>query len=348
MIAVLIAVATSFLVCVLSTPFLIRLLQRRNIGQAIRDDGPVAHPHEAKAGTPTMGGIALVAAALVGYLAAHVRTEAIKFADTALCLWFLIIGMALVGLLDDWLGVRKSRNLGLRKRGKLAGQYLVAAGFSLLALWFVGTATRLSFTRAFDFQIAGWLWVVIAVMVIVASSNAVNITDGLDGLAAGSAALVFAAFIVIAFTQFRHPHAYHLVAAQQIDLAVIAAAMMGSCVGFLWWNALPARIFMGDTGSMAIGAALAGLAILTQTILLLPILGGLYVMETGSVILQIISFRGFKRRIFRMSPIHHHFELLGWPESTVVVRFWILAGFAMALGLGLFYADFLRIPGLVG
>ncbi len=124
--------------------------------------------------------------------------------------------------------------------------------------------------------------------------------------------------------------------------------MMGACVGFLWWNALPARIFMGDTGSMAIGAALAGLAILTQTILLLPILGGLYVMETGSVILQIISFRGFKRRIFRMSPIHHHFELLGWPEPTIVVRFWILAGFAMALGLGLFYADFLRIPGLVG
>jgi phospho-N-acetylmuramoyl-pentapeptide-transferase len=348
MIAVLIAVATSFLVCVLSTPFLIRYLQRHNIGQAIRDDGPVAHPHEAKAGTPTMGGMAIVAAALVGYLVAHIRTEAIKFADTALCLWFLIIGMALVGLLDDWLGVRRSRNLGLRKRGKLAGQYLVATGFSLLALWFVGTATRLSFTRAFDFEIASWLWIVIAVMVVVASSNAVNITDGLDGLAAGSAALVFAAFIVIAFTQFRHPHTYNLIAAQQIDLAVIAAAMMGACVGFLWWNALPARIFMGDTGSMAIGAALAGLAILTQTILLLPILGGLYVMETGSVILQVISFRGFKRRIFRMSPIHHHFELLGWPEPTIVVRFWILAGFAMALGLGLFYADFLRFPGLVG
>ena len=348
MIAVLIAVATSFIVCVLSTPFLIRYLERRSIGQAIRDDGPVAHPHEAKAGTPTMGGVAIIAAAFVAYLVAHIRTEAIKFADTALALWFLIIGMALVGLLDDWLGVRRSRNLGLRKRGKLAGQYLVAGGFALLALWFVGTATRLSFTRAFDFEIAGWLWVVIAVMVVVSSANAVNITDGLDGLAAGSAALVFAAFIVVAFTQFRHPEAYQLIAAQQIDLAVIAAAMMGACVGFLWWNALPARIFMGDTGALALGAALAGLAILTQTILLLPILGGLYVMETGSVILQIISFRGFKRRIFRMSPIHHHFELLGWPESTVVVRFWILAGFAMALGLGLFYADFLRIPGLVG
>jgi phospho-N-acetylmuramoyl-pentapeptide-transferase len=185
-------------------------------------------------------------------------------------------------------------------------------------------------------------------MVVVASSNAVNITDGLDGLAAGSAALVFAAFIVVAFTQFRHPQAYHLPAAQQIDLAVVAAALMGACVGFLWWNALPARIFMGDTGALALGAAMAGLAILTQTILLLPILGGLYVVETMSVILQIISFRGFGRRIFRMSPIHHHFELLGWPESTVVVRFWILAGFAMALGLGLFYADFLRMPGLVG
>lgn len=348
MIAVLIAVAVAFGVCVLSTPLLIGLLRRRSIGQSIRDDGPVAHPHEAKAGTPTMGGIALVAAAIVGYLAAHIRTEAIKFADTALTLWFLILGMAIVGFLDDWLGVRRARNLGLRKRGKLAGQYLVAAGFALLALRFVQTATVLSFTRAFDLELAGWLWVVIAVMVVVAASNAVNITDGLDGLAAGSAALVFAAFIVVAFTQFRHPHAYHLPAAQQIDLAVVAAAMMGACVGFLWWNALPARIFMGDTGALALGAAMAGLAILTQTILLLPILGGLYVMETMSVILQIISFRGFGRRIFRMSPIHHHFELLGWPESTVVVRFWILAGFAMALGLGLFYADFLRIPGLVG
>ena len=295
-----------------------------------------------------MGGIALIAAAFVGYLAAHIRTEAIKFADTALTLWFLILGMALVGFLDDWLGVRRSRNLGLRKRGKLAGQYLVAAGFALLALEFVQTSTALSFTRAFDTELAGWLWVVVAVMVVVASSNAVNITDGLDGLAAGSAALVFAAFIVVAFTQFRHPQAYHLLAAQQIDLAVVAAALMGACVGFLWWNALPARIFMGDTGALALGAAMAGLAILTQTILLLPILGGLYVLETMSVILQIISFRGFHRRIFRMSPIHHHFELLGWPESTVVVRFWILAGFAMALGLGLFYADFLRIPGLVG
>jgi phospho-N-acetylmuramoyl-pentapeptide-transferase len=334
-IAVLIAVAVAFGVCVLATPFLIRVLRRRSIGQSIRDDGPVAHPHEAKAGTPTMGGIALIAAAFVGYLAAHT-------------LWFLIIGMALVGFLDDWLGVRRSRNLGLRKRGKLAGQYLVAAGFALLALEFVQTATVLSFTRAFDTELAGWLWVVVAVMVVVASSNAVNITDGLDGLAAGSAALVFAAFIVVAFTQFRHPQAYHLPAAQQIDLAVVAAALMGACVGFLWWNALPARIFMGDTGALALGAAMAGLAILTQTILLLPILGGLYVLETMSVILQIISFRGFRRRIFRMSPIHHHFELLGWPESTVVVRFWILAGFAMALGLGLFYADFLRIPGLVG
>ena len=348
MIAVLIAVAVAFGVCVLSTPLLIRVLRRRSIGQSIRDDGPVAHPHEAKAGTPTMGGIALIAAAFVGYLAAHIRTEAIKFADTALTLWFLILGMALVGFLDDWLGVRRSRNLGLRKRGKLAGQYLVAAGFALLALEFVQTSTVLSFTRAFDTELAGWLWVVVAVMVVVASSNAVNITDGLDGLAAGSAALVFAAFIVVAFTQFRHPQAYHLLAAQQIDLAVVAAALMGACVGFLWWNALPARIFMGDTGALALGAAMAGLAILTQTILLLPILGGLYVLETMSVILQIISFRGFHRRIFRMSPIHHHFELLGWPESTVVVRFWILAGFAMALGLGLFYADFLRIPGLVG
>ena len=355
MIAVLIAVAVAFLFAVLGTPFLITYLQRHNIGALIRDDGPVAHPHEAKAGTPTMGGVAIVGAAFLGYLAAHIRSEAIKFADTAIALWVLILGLFAVGFLDDYLGIRRARNLGLRKRGKTLGILFVAVTFAAMSTEIVHVSTHLSFTRPMGLDLGKVGWILWCIAVVYATTNAVNITDGLDGLLGGSAALVFAAFIVISFTQFRHPGAYDLrvaatsaLQAGSIDVAVVAAALMGACIGFLWWNAPPARVFMGDTGALALGGAMAGMGLLTNTHLLLPIIGGLYVLETASVIAQVISFRGFGRRILRMSPIHHHFELLGWPESTIIVRFWILAGLAMALGLGLFYADFLRIPGVNG
>jgi phospho-N-acetylmuramoyl-pentapeptide-transferase len=250
-----------------------------------------------------------------------------------------------VGFLDDYLAVRRGRNLGLRKRGKTGGELLVASGFALLALHWVDVSTHLSFTRTLDLNLGTWVWFVMAVVVIYGTSNAVNLTDGMDGLAAGSATLVFAAFMVIAFWQFRHPFEYGVEAASAIDIAVVAAALTGACGGFLWWNAAPARIFMGDTGSLAIGGAMAGLALLSKVVLLLPILGGLYVIETMSVIAQVISFRGFHRRILRMAPIHHHFEVSGWPEFTVIVRFWLFAGVCVALGLGLFYADFINIPG---
>lgn len=347
MIAVLIATAVAFGFAVLATPLLIRYLRRHNIGALIRDDGPVAHPHEAKAGTPTMGGVALVGAAFLGYLAAHINSEAIKFADTAIALWVLILGLFAVGFADDYLGIRRARNLGLRKRGKTLGILIVAGTFAAMSTEFVHVNTHLSFTRPLGVDLGTVGWVLWCIAVVYATTNAVNITDGLDGLVAGSGALVFAAFVVISFTQFRHPDLYHLGAARSIDVAVVAAAMLGACVGFLWWNAPPARLFMGDTGALAVGGAMAGMGLLTNTHLLLPIIGGLYVLETASVIAQVISFRGFGRRILRMSPIHHHFELLGWPESTIIVRFWILAGLAMALGLGLFYADFLRIPGVI-
>ncbi len=259
----------------------------------------------------------------------------------------LIVGMAIVGFIDDYLGVRKSRNMGLRKRGKTAGELVVAAGFALLALQYLNVSTHLSFTRVIDFNLGTAGWFVMAILVIYASSNGVNLTDGADGLAAGTAAMVFAAFVVIAFWQFRHPGIYHVLPAASLDLAVVSAAMFGACVGFLWWNAAPAQVFMGDVGSLALGAAMAGLALFTQTILLLPILGGIYVIETVSVIAQVVSFRLFHRRVLRMAPIHHHFEVGGWPEFTVIVRFWLISALCVAVALGIFYADFIKIPGAI-
>ena len=347
MIALLMAASAAFAFNIVVTPFLIRALRARGIGQLIRDDGPFQHPHAAKAGTPTMGGIAIVAGVVLGYIFAHLRSDELKFARTGLLMMALIIGLATVGFIDDYLGVRKGRNLGLRKRGKTAGQLLVAGVFAYLALEWVGVSTNLSYTRPTLMDLTTVGWFVVAVVVVYGSSNAVNLTDGMDGLAAGSATLVFMAFTIVGFWQFRHPEIYGIDPAMAIDLSVVSAALAGACAGFLWWNAAPAQIFMGDTGSLALGGAMAGLALLGCTILLLPIFGGLYVVETLSVIAQIISFRGFHRRVLRMAPIHHHFEVGGWPETTVIVRLWLFAGACVALGLGLFYADFIRIPGVI-
>jgi phospho-N-acetylmuramoyl-pentapeptide-transferase len=341
------AAAAAFVVAIGGTPLLIRWLRARGIGATIRDDGPFEHPHVAKAGTPTMGGLAIVGATVVGFLFAHLRRENVRFASSGWTLLFLIVGLGIVGFVDDYLGVRKHRNLGLRKRGKTAGILVVGGGFAVLALEWVDVSTRLSFTRPMDFDLGTIGFFVWAIVVVYATANAVNITDGLDGLVAGSAVFVFIAFVIIAFTEFRHPEIYGVLPAQALDLAIIAAAMMGACAGFLWWNAAPARIFMGDTGALAIGGAMAGLALLSRVHLLLPLLGGLYAIETLSVLAQIISYRGFKRRVLRMAPIHHHFEVGGWSEFTVIVRFWLFAGACVAFGVGLFYADFLRFPGVI-
>jgi len=342
-IALLIAAATSLILALAGTPLLIRVLRARGIGQLIREDGPQGH--QTKAGTPTMGGLAIVGAALGGYIIGDMRPGTGGFQRSGLALMALILGCAAVGFVDDYLGIRFQRNLGLNKRAKSAGQLAVAIGFAVLCLHWVGISTKLSFARDLGLDLGGWGWGVWAVLIIIASANAVNLTDGLDGLASGSAAFVAAAFVIIAFWQGRHEAIYGVSSEEAIDVAVVAAAVLGACAGFLWWNAAPARIFMGDTGSLALGGGLAGLALLTRTQLLLPIMGGLFVLETLSVVIQVISFRGFKRRVFRMAPIHHHFELAGWPEFTVIVRFWLIAGLFVAFGLGLFYADFIRIPG---
>jgi phospho-N-acetylmuramoyl-pentapeptide-transferase len=341
-IATLMAAAAAFAVAVLGTPLLIRWLRRRGIGQQIRDDGPFEHPHAAKAGTPTMGGLAIVGATVVGYLFAHLRRGNVAFANAGLTLLLLIVGLCLVGFIDDYLGIRAQRNLGLRKRGKTIGIVAIALVFAVLALQWVNVPTSLSFTRPLDFDFGDVGWILWAVLVVYATSNALNLTDGLDGLAAGSSAVTFGAFMVICFTEFRHPEIYGVLPAQALDLAIVAAAMVGACAGFLWWNAAPAKIFMGDTGSLAIGGAIAGLALLSRTNLLLPILAGLPLIEALSVLAQVISYRGFRRRVLRMAPIHHHFEVGGWSEFTIIVRFWLFAGICVALGTGIFYADFLR------
>ncbi|MDQ1429086.1 MAG: phospho-N-acetylmuramoyl-pentapeptide-transferase [Acidimicrobiaceae bacterium] len=338
--AVLVAGAIALLVSMTTTPLLIRWLRAHRIGQQIREDGPQGH--FSKAGTPTMGGLAIMAAALVGYLAAHFKTV---FTERGLLAMLVIGGAALVGFADDWIKVSRQRSLGLNKRAKIASQLIIAIAFAAACAYWQGVDTHLSFTSARPLAVGlGRIgWIIFAVLVIVGCTNAVNLTDGLDGLAAGSSVFGFAAFTVIGFYQFKHLNIYHNPAS--LDEAVIAAALLGACAGFLWWNAAPADIFMGDTGSLGIGAALAALALLQNVDLLLPVIGGLFVIETLSVIIQVFTFRVLHRRAFRMAPIHHHFELLGWPETTVIVRFWILAGMCTAVALGLFYTDFLAHGG---
>ena len=336
MIRLLIAAAISMIVSLFGTRYLVRFLTRHRLGQPIRDDGPEGH--RLKAGTPTMGGAAIVAGAAIGYVVSHVVVGGI-YTRTGIIAMGAIVGAGAVGLIDDWIKVKASRNLGLNKRAKIVGLLAVSIAFAVLITEFTSIHTSISFTR-FDspgLELGRFAWAVWAVLLILATANAVNLTDGLDGLAAGAGGLGYAAFTIIGFWQFDHYGAYDV--SHALDLAVVSAAMIGGIVGFLWWNAAPARIFMGDTGSLAIGGGLAVLALTTNTHLLLPVIGGLFVIETGSVILQVISFRGFGRRLFRMAPLHHHFELRGWPETTVIVRFWILSGLCTAVGLGLFYAD---------
>jgi phospho-N-acetylmuramoyl-pentapeptide-transferase len=338
----LMAAGAAFAVAILGTPFLIRFLRNRGIGQQIRDDGPIEHPHVHKAGTPTMGGLAIVGAVVVGYFVAHIRRGDVAFSSTGWTLLLLVVGLGIVGFVDDYLGIRARRNLGLRKRGKTAGIVAVAAVFAVIAIEWVEVSTMLTFTRPLDFNFTTLGWIMWAILVVYAAANAVNLTDGVDGLAAGSSAFTFSAFMIIGFTEFRHPEIYGVLPAQALDLAIVAAALVGACAGFLWWNAAPARIIMGDTGSLALGGAMAGLALLTRTQLLLPILAGLPLIEALSVIAQVISYRGFRRRVLRMAPIHHHFEVGGWSEFTVIVRFWLFSAICVALGVGIFYADFLR------
>ncbi len=348
MISLLIAGAVGLLASIFGTPYAIRYFRKREIGQFIQED---IKGHAHKQGTPTMGGLVFVVAAIVGYVLSHIRFisseglgfEMIEFSPGGLLAVFALGGMALVGFFDDWVKFSHQRSLGLSKTVKFGGQLAIAALFAWGATE-AGVVTEISFVRPLGIDL-GAFFVVWVLIMLTGTANGVNLADGMDGLAGGSGALVVASYTVIAFWQFRNPDVYQAV--DPLELAVISAAMFGALLGFLWWNAPPAGIFMGDVGSQGIGGLLAALALLTNTQLLLIILGAIYVAETLSVILQVASFKMTGNRIFRMSPLHFHFDLGGWPETTVVIRFWILTGIGVALGLGFFYGDFLRLEGIL-
>ena len=342
MISLLFAAAASFVISIFATPLAIRVLRRRSIGQFIQEE---VEGHSHKRGTPTMGGVVMVFAVTIAYLIAHVRLwtpsggiewRVIDFAAQGWLALFAFIGMGVIGFLDDYVKYARKRNLGLSKRWKFLGQLAIAGVFAWGAVA-AGVSTELSITRPIGWDLGPWLYAGLVLLMLTATANAVNLTDGLDGLVAGSGALVFGAYALIGFWQFREAAFYGVEGA--LDLAIVSAGLAGATGGFLWWNAAPARIFMGDVGSQALGGGLAALALLTNTHLLLILLGGLYVMVTVSVILQVFSFRMFGKRIFRMAPLHHHFELAGWPETTVIIRFWIMTGIMVAVGVGIFYGD---------
>ncbi|HVD63044.1 MAG TPA: phospho-N-acetylmuramoyl-pentapeptide-transferase [Lapillicoccus sp.] len=352
---VLIAAAVALLAALLGTPMFIRLLVKRGYGQFIRDDGPTTH--HTKRGTPTMGGAVILGSVLLAYVAAHLFTLTSPSMSGILVL-FLMTGLGLIGFLDDFIKISKQRSLGLRSGQKLGGQILVGVIFAVLALNFPNDQYRtpaspfISFVRDTHINLAiggsvvvgALLFIIWANLMIAGTSNGVNLTDGLDGLAAGVSTMVFGAYVLIGIWTFNqncqiNPGIKCYEVRDSLDLALVAAAGMGACFGFLWWNASPAKIFMGDTGSLALGGALAGLAITTRTELLIVVLGGLFVLITLSVIVQVGSFKLRGKRVFRMAPLQHHFELVGWHEVTIVIRFWIVAGLFAALGLGIFYAE---------
>ncbi|WP_343600369.1 phospho-N-acetylmuramoyl-pentapeptide-transferase [Mycobacterium sp.] len=358
MIQILIAVGIALTVSILLTPMLVRVFTAQGFGHEIREDGPPSH--QTKRGTPSMGGVAILAGIWAGYLGTHLAGLAFG-GEGPSASGLLVLGLATalgaVGVVDDLIKIRQVRNLGLNKTAKTVGQIASAVIFGMLALRFRNAAGLTPGTAALSYvreiatlTLAPALFVLFCVVMVAAWSNAVNFTDGLDGLAAGSMAMVSAAYVLITFWQFRNacvsaPGLGCYNVRDPLDLALVAAATAGACIGFLWWNAAPAKIFMGDTGSLALGGIIAGLSVTSRTEILAVVLGSLFVAEITSVVLQILTFRTTGRRMFRMAPFHHHFELVGWAETTVIIRFWLLTAISCGLGVALFYSEWLAATG---
>ncbi len=364
--AVIVAAVVAFLSTIILTPVMIRVFMRLKTGQPIRAWGPQSH--QAKRGTPTMGGVVFILATLIAYIAGHIVFATLPerqlgtdpgITATGIVLLGLLVGLGLLGFIDDFLKVSKRNTEGLSPKKKMIGQVIIGAGLGAVALWVPADTVEketvadstVSWVRdIWWLDITRWGALVLFIFVVIAMSNAVNLTDGLDGLATGASALVLGAFALIAFWQYRHWEldpayggAYQYQVRDPLEIAVIAASAAAACFGFLWWNTSPARIFMGDTGSLGLGGLIEGMAFATRTVLLLPLLAVLFTMIALTWIIQIGSYKIWNRRVFRMVPLQHHFELAGWSEVNIVVRFWIIAALGVLSALGLFYADFLRV-----
>ena len=366
LIALIIGILVSLLVTIAGTPMLIHLVHRLHYGQYIRQDGPKSHL--VKRGTPTMGGVAIVLAIVLGWGASalyrYVRSGAVPSLSAMLVL-FAMLSMGLLGFIDDFAKVRKKQNLGLSVHAKFIGQFIFATIYAVLALiiptksGFPSAQAGMSFIEKpfFDFRFAGGvvaaiIFVIWVNFLMTAWTNAVNLTDGLDGLASGSSMIAFAGYAIIAFWESYHikggtHEGFSYAVSDPLDLTIIACCAAVACFGFLWYNSNPATIFMGDTGSLALGGLFAALSIATHTEFIVIIIGGLYVIEVMSDIIQVTSFKLTHKRVFKMAPIHHHFELLGWSESKVVVRFWMIEFLFMIVGLIMFYDDWVSRSGLL-
>jgi phospho-N-acetylmuramoyl-pentapeptide-transferase len=364
--AVIVAAAVAFFSTIVLTPFAIRFFARLRAGQPIRADGPKAHL--AKKGTPTMGGVVFILATVIAYIAAHFVVATLPekqlgtptgMTATGVVLLGLLVGLGALGFIDDYLKVTKRNSSGLSARKKLIGQTIIGGGLGAVAIYVPsGTTehetvadTTVSWLRDIHWlDITQYGTLALFIFVVISMSNAVNLTDGLDGLAPGASVMVLGAYGLVAFWQYRHwdlddayDGVYKYEVRDPLEIAIIAGAAAAACFAFLWWNTSPARIFMGDTGSLALGGLIAGLAFATRTVLLLPLLAILFTLIAVTWIIQIGSYRLYHRRVFRMVPLHHHFELAGWSEVNIVVRFWIISGLGVLSALGLFYADFLRV-----
>ena len=309
-------------------PAFIRWLRLNEFGQNIREEGPEAH--KTKEGTPTMGGVLIWFAVLVSYVVFS------RFSVASLTVFIAAAGNALIGFADDWIKIVRKRSLGLSARYKLLLQLLLSLFIGFVALRFVGvtTAVDVPFTDQ-RLDLGTWGFYALIFLTLAGFSNAVNLTDGLDGLAAGASAIVLVAMAGIAFIIGRNTSDPGIT-----DLMVVAGCVGGAALGFLWYNTFPADVFMGDTGSLGLGGAVAGLAVMTRTELVLLIIGGLFVLEAGSVAAQVVSFKLFKRRVLLMAPLHHHFELKAWSETKIIMRFWIVAAIFAGAGFAAYYATF--------